>query len=213
MKKVIITIFASLTVFSLVMSFFLSNILGAFGMVTTSLATLQKLKSSEAVVQQLKKRHHTKKAKVTKKLAKRAGKKVTSATVAAATLGPIAVATVVTGLEIKNYCDDKRDLQEEANLLFGTNIEFDYKNCADEARKDSIEIYDDLKQSSVDAVASAFKKTTDYSSTVWSTTLETSKEGLDTAKSASISLYDKTITLLHRDEAEEVEETEAAHTD
>jgi len=136
-KTIFLTFSASITAFAIVCSLFLNPILGAFGLVTTSAATLRSLRASEQIVQQIKQRHQLKQARVAKKMAKQSGKRVASAALAAATLGTVAVAITVASLEIADYCENKKELQEDYNILYGTNRAFDLNQCLDAGKKNS----------------------------------------------------------------------------
>jgi len=134
MKTVFLTITATLTTISFAVTLFLNTILGAFGLVTTSIDTLNNLQSSHKVVEQMKTRHKAKKVDVTKKLAKRSGRRVASTALAAATIGTTAVVVTVVGFEIHDYCEDKESLQNDYNILYGTEVEFNFDKCVDEGK-------------------------------------------------------------------------------
>ena len=41
----------------------------------------------------------------------------------------------MTALEANDYCDEKRELQEDTDILNGTHTEFDYKASYEEGKK------------------------------------------------------------------------------
>ena len=202
MNKIFLTIISTLTISSLLMTMFLNSILGAFGMVATSFESFQKLKASQGIVQELIQRHEKKKINVSKNIVKRAGKKISVTTVAAATIGTVAVAAIITGLEIEDYCNEKKELHEEGQILFETSNEFNYKVCLEEAKADSIEIYNQLKESSFTAVSGAFKDSSEYTSHKWSVLVEEIKEKTSVALNASSSLVERAKELLSTDHAQ-----------
>ena len=104
MKTIFLTFTATLAALSFAATLFLNTILGTFGLVTTSVDTLNKLKSSQVVMDKMKTRHQAKRLTATKKLAKRSSRRVASASLAAATIGTVAVAITMTGFEIHDYC-------------------------------------------------------------------------------------------------------------
>jgi len=131
---------ASVTATMVAGALFLSSILGAFGLVTTSADNLGRLLASQQVVDKIKARHQAKKSRVTRRFAKRTGKRVASSAVAAATIGTVAVVAVVAGLEVVDYCDQKEALNEEANILYDRDEAFDYQFCLEEGMEESRQI-------------------------------------------------------------------------
>ena len=198
MKKILLSICSTLAIISMVFSLFLNTILGVFGLAATSVQSLQKLKASQEVVQRMTKRHETKKLKASKKIVKRAGKRIGAAAFAAATVGTVAVAAIVTGLEITDYCDEKEELQNDANILYGTDVEFNNRQCVAQAKDDSIAIYYELKSSSSTAVSTAFQKTSEYSAENWRCLVEASRESIDSTKEVTSSLVDRAKTWLSK---------------
>ena len=167
MKPVLLTFTTTLAALTFASTFFLNTLLGTFGLAATSIDTLNNLKSSQMVVDKMKTRHQLKKQALTKKLAKRSSRRVATASLAAATIGTAAVAITMTGFEIHDYCEDKASLQDEQNILFGTNNEFDFEACIDEGKIESKRILLDVKAAASEHVNNAINSTTQYSHEKW----------------------------------------------
>jgi hypothetical protein len=192
-KTIFVTFTATVAVVFLVASLFLNTILGAFGMAATSIETLQNLKTSQQIVERMKTRQAQKKLKVTKRFAKRPAKRIASAAVAAATVGTIGVAVAVTALEANDYCEEKRELQEDTDILNGTHTEFDYEACYEEGKKDLSSVLSQVKDSTVDAVANAWKSTAHYSTEKWVSIKESCSDALESTGTASSRLWDAAV--------------------
>jgi hypothetical protein len=158
---------ATLAAVSLAASLFLNSILGIFGLAATSVETLTKLRNSQQVLEKVKQHHATKKTRVANRLTKRSTKRVASTALAAATVGTVAVAIVMTGLELENYCDEKASLQDDDNLLYGTEIQFDYEQCLEESQEDANVILAEAKDTVTSSVSDAFEKTSEFSKETW----------------------------------------------
>jgi len=163
MKTIFLTFTTTIAAISFAATLFLNTILGTFGLVTTSVDNLSKLKSSQVVMDKMKDRHQIKKRDATKKLAKRSSRRVASASLAAATIGTIAVAVTITGFEIVDYCEDKESLHIDSNILYGTTAEFDFKACIEEGKSESKRILTDVKESSSQLVNEAMSSAVHYS--------------------------------------------------
>ncbi len=174
MKTIFFTFTITVAVIALTFTLFMNTILGLFGLAATSVKTMQQLKASRTIVEKMKTRHHQKKLKLTKRLAKRSSKRVAST----ATIGAVAVAVTMTSLEMADYCEEKEPLQEDENVLNGTAIEFDLDQCLEEAKKESKEILNDLKDSSVAAVSKAFNSTVEFSADKWAAIKEAGIQAL-----------------------------------
>jgi len=188
-KTIFLTFSASITIFAVVCSLFLNPILGAFGLVTTSAATLHSLRTSDKIVHQMKQRHKHKKTRIAKKMAKQSGKRVASAALAAATLGTVAVAITVASLEIADYCENKKELQEDYNILYDTNTVFDLNQCLDAGKKDSKAILDEVKNSTTAMLSDAMNVPAEYSSAKWHALKEASMQALNFTNSTAEALW------------------------
>ena len=167
MKSVLLTFTTTLAALTFASTFFLNTLLGTFGLAATSIDTLNNLKSSQIVIDKMKTRHHIKKQALTKKFAKRSSRRVASASLAAATIGTIAVAITMTGFEVHDYCEDKAALQDEQNILFGTTNEFDFEACINEGKIESKRILTDVKEAASEHVSKAIDSTAQYSHEKW----------------------------------------------
>ena len=189
MKAILLTFSATLAVVAIVATMFLNTILGAFGLAATSIDSLQNLQASQKVVERMKKRHSQKKLETTKKFAKRSTKRVTATALGAATIGTVAVAATMISFEVYDYCEEKKEMQEEENVLFGTNIDLDFNKCIEKGKEDSKSILSELKTSSVKAVSSAFSTTAQYSVEKWDAVRDASVEALQSTGAAAAGLW------------------------
>ena len=167
MKTIFLTFTATLAALSFAATLFLNTILGTFGLVTTSVDTLNKLKSSQVVMDKMKTRHQAKRLTATKKLAKRSSRRVASASLAAATIGTVAVAITMTGFEIHDYCEDQASLQIDNNILYGTTDEFNLDACLEQGKEESKRILTEVKQSASESVNNAIDSAAQYSNEQW----------------------------------------------
>lgn len=175
-KVIFTTITATFIVIAFVTSMFLNSILGIFGLISTSLDSFNSLQESKQIMGEIKKRHKTKKLNASKKFVKRSSKKIASAAVTAATIGTAGVVIVVAGFEVYDYCEDKKELLADENILFKTNKEFDYSKCLNDAQKDSNEIIILVKEAVPEIVASAWEDTKDISNETWESTKKISAD-------------------------------------
>jgi hypothetical protein len=154
MKAVISTLIVVLITSFIAIKFFFTSIFALFGYAALPIDNLQQLTHSKKVVQKMQNRHKTKSANVSKRFIKRSGKKVAVTAVSAATIGTVAVIGTLTYLEISQYCDEKRMLNEDANVLFDTHTEFDMNACLEQGKDDSAhfanEAWESVKESSND---------------------------------------------------------------
>ncbi|WP_321323988.1 hypothetical protein [Thiomicrorhabdus sp.] len=169
-KTIFITISTTLIVATFVVSTFLNGILGLFGLASTSTKTLNELRNSKQVVENMKKRHAEKKLAVSKKYVKRSSQKIASSAVAAATIGTAGVVVTIAGLEVYEYCEDKKELQEDENILFNKKEEFNFNECLIAANEDSKEIVTSVKKAVPEIVDQAWEDTKGFSSETWETT-------------------------------------------
>ena len=156
MKTIFWSVSVTLATVTLVASLFLNSVLGLFGLAATSVETLQELRSSQQVVEQLKHRHQKKKASVSKRLVKRSSKRIGATMLAAATVGTVAVAATVVGLEVADYCEEKQALNETEAILYGTDEGFDMEQCFDEGREELTSLLTDARDASIEAVLNTF---------------------------------------------------------
>ncbi len=191
-KTILLTFSVTLAATALAASLFFNTILGAFGLTTTSISALQNLKNSQLITERMKKRHKQKKIKTTKRFAARSGKRVASTALAAATIGTVAVVATMTYLEVSNYCEDKQDLQQDANILYGTEVEFDLNQCVKEGEEDSKRILSEVKEQSIETASSAFDNTVQYSAEKWAAIKTASMQALQATGDGASELWDST---------------------
>lgn len=159
--------------------FFFSNIFAFFGYAALPIEHLSKLTHSKNVVQKMQNRHKTKSANVSKRFIKRSGKKVAITAVSAATIGTVAVIGTLTYLEVSQYCDDKRVLNEDANILFDTHEAFDMQACLEQGKQDSAEFANE-----------AWKSIQNSGSEVLDSIEKSSDELLDPSRKATVELFE-----------------------
>ncbi|MBL4900527.1 MAG: hypothetical protein JKX76_13000 [Colwellia sp.] len=123
-------------------------------------------------------RNKAKSANVSKRFIKRSGKKVAVTAISAATIGTVAVIGTLTYLEISQYCEDKQQLNEEANILFDTDKQFDINACLEQGKQDSAHFANEAWQS--------IKET---SSDIINSIEQTSDELLDPSRKATTELF------------------------
>jgi hypothetical protein len=116
----------------------------------------------------IKDRHQAKNLNISKKFVKRSSNKIASSAVAAATIGTAGVVLTIAGLEIYDYCDDKRELLNDENILFDTNKEFNYTECLQSAKDDSAKIITLMQKSAPKTVYKAWQETKNFSQDKWS---------------------------------------------
>lgn len=139
-KPILATFFITLASLLLAAKLFFSSFLSALGYAAIPLEQLYKLKASTQIIEKLKVNHKTRKSKVTKRFAKRTGKKVGATAVSAATIGTVAVVGTLTYIELNEYCEQKHELLKEENILFNKNDSFNFSLCMEEAKADSSQI-------------------------------------------------------------------------
>lgn len=166
-KTIFLTVSVTLAVVGFVASMFLNTILGAFGLAATSIAAMNSLQASQRIVEKMKERHKHRKLDLAKQFVKRSSKRVGATALAAAIPNPKwavgAVIVVGTGLEVSQYCDQQREFQDDSNVLDGTDIDFDAKQCLEAGKEDAKAIWEEVKKSSTDGLTSAMKGSSKFS--------------------------------------------------
>ena len=166
-KTILITFTTTMGTLALAAFLFLNSILSMFGLAATSVGTLATLQASQRVVDTMKARHAQKKTRITKHFLKRSGRRMASTALAAATVGTVAVVAAMTTIEVSDYCDEKKALQDDANLLYGTNVEFDLDRCLDESAEDVKAIIAQATDAVTAKVSDAFDYTQQYGTKLW----------------------------------------------
>ena len=189
-KIILATVCVCIATGALVLNLFLTTILGTFGLAMTSVDKLQQMRQSQRVVDKMKARHADKKSALAKRHSKRAGKRIASTALAAATIGTVAVAVTMATIEVDDYCDEQRVLQDDANILYGTEVEFDLGQCVDQGLQDSAGLLSEVKHSAGQAVAEALESSAVYSAEAWQAVKQQGVDALQLAGDVAASLWD-----------------------
>jgi len=189
MKTIFLTFTTTVAALTFAASLFLSTVLGAFGLAATSVESLTKLQSSQKVVEKMKTRHKAKKLDVTKNFAKRSSKKIASTALAAATIGTVAVIVTVASIEVADYCEEKKSLQEDYNILYETTGEFDFDQCLKEGKEESKIVLDEIKNSTISSANAAIDSTVEYSNEQWLAIKEASANAYKSSEIATNELW------------------------
>jgi hypothetical protein len=179
MKVVFSTLMVTIMAGVIVVKFFFSSLLTFFGYAVLPIESLKNLTHSKKIVQKMQHRNKAKSANVSKRFIQRSGKKVAVTAVSAATIGTVAVIGTLTYLEISQYCEDKQVLNEDANILFDTDKQFDMSACLEQGKQDSAlfanEAWLSIKETSSDVLDSIE---------------QTSDEMLDPSRKATVELFE-----------------------
>jgi len=189
MKTIFLTFTTTVAALTFAASLFLSTVLGAFGLAATSVESLAQLQSSQKVVEKMKTRHKAKKLDVTKNFAKRSAKKIASTALAAATIGTVAVVVTVASIEVADYCEEKKSLQEDYNILYETTAEFDFDQCIKEGKEESKIVLDEIKNSTISSANAAIDSTVEYSNEQWLAIKEASAKAYKSSEMATNELW------------------------
>ncbi|MES9902801.1 MAG: hypothetical protein ABW168_08970 [Sedimenticola sp.] len=184
-KVVISTLSVTFATLAVAGTVFLNSILGMFDLALTSaesVQTINELKNSKQIVERMKTRNKDRKDAVPGKFLKRTGTKIASSAAAAATIGTAAVVVTVAAFEVESYCDDKKELHEDGNILNSTSDEFDYETCAKEATADTKRLMSSVKDSVTGSVADAWESTKDYTAESMTGVEESSSETWEKTK-------------------------------
>jgi len=179
MKTVLSTLIISIFTAFIVVKLFFSSIFALFGYAALPIDSLNSLTHSKKTMQTMQKRHKTKSANVSKRFIKRSGKKVALTAASAATIGTVAVIGTLTYLEITQYCDEKRVLNEDANILFDRNDKFDMQACLEQGKQDSAHFAN-----------AAWKSVKESSSGFADEIGKSSDELLDPSRKATVELFE-----------------------
>ena len=179
MKAVLSTLITIVFSTFIAVKFFFASIFSFFGYAALPVEKLAGLNHSQKVVQKMQTRHKEKSANVSKRFIKRSGKKVAITAASAATIGTVAVIGTLTYLEISQYCDEKRILNEDANILFGTHEAFDMQACLEQGKQDSANFANE-----------AWQSVKDSSSQIFDEIEKSSDELLDPSRKATAELFE-----------------------
>ena len=87
------------------------------------------------------------------------------------------------------YCDQKRTLQEDANVLYGTDVTFDLEQCLNESADDAKAIIDEATDTLSTKVSDSFNATANYGSRVWSDIKAAARKAVDYTDSNFTNLW------------------------
>ena len=94
--------------------------------------------------------------------------------------------------EFYDYCEEKKDFQEDTNMLNGTNEEFNYEQCIEEGYDDSKVLMAELKNYSAESVSSVFNTNMQYSGEKWDAIKEASVQALESTGETAGEIWDAT---------------------
>ena len=190
MKTILLTSSVTASAMALIFALFLSPILGRFGLVATSVETMQGLTAASRVVEKMRLRQAAKKARIKNRFAKRASRRVSSLALAASTIGTAAVVVTMVGLEVADYCEEKRELMVDEGILNGSAVSFDFEQCLEEGKAEAEGLVEELEESSLQAASSAIDATSEYGRMKWSALKRAYAEAIESATSASYDMWD-----------------------
>ncbi len=179
MKAVLSTVIVIGFSIFIAVKFFFTSIFALFGYAALPIENLNSLTHSKNIVQKMQKRHKIKSSNASKRFIKRSGKKVAVTAASAATIGTVAVIGTLTYLEVTQYCDEKRGLNEDANILFDTQEEFDMQACLEQGKQDSAQFANE-----------AWQNVKSSSSDVFDSIEKSSDELLDPSRKATVELFE-----------------------
>jgi hypothetical protein len=151
-KKIIFTFSATAAVLSFCFYLFITPLLGLFNLTTVSIGKLQQLEASQAIFSRLKEQHGIKKKTARKKYITKLGKKLGSSSVAAATIGTVAVAATTVYFATIDYCEQQEEILAFDNVVESENIVFDHDKCLDLAKADAMEIISDVQPPTINDI-------------------------------------------------------------
>jgi hypothetical protein len=183
-RTVALSVAATLAVVAVAATLLLDPILGLFGLAATPVDTLERLRASDRIVAQLKERNARRQAEVSEKFVQQAGQRVASTSVAAATVGPVAVAMATVSIEAERYCDERQALQQQADLLNGTETAFDRERCFEEAKRDMQAILEELRRTGSKALSEALEASARFSEETWARIRVLTEQALESASEA-----------------------------
>ncbi len=179
MKAVLLTLIFTGCALFVTAKFFFANVLALFGYAAMPLTELAHLTQAKQIVHKMQKRHKSKSANVSKRFIKRSGKKVAVTAVSAATIGTVAVIGTLTYLEISHFCEEKRTLNDDANILFGENDSFDMQACLSQGKHDSANFANE-----------AWQQVKNSSQEIYSSIEQSTDELLDPSRKATVELFE-----------------------
>jgi hypothetical protein len=195
-KVVIPTVVATLAVAFVAGWAFLHPLLGAVGLAAVPRATLERLHASDRAVDALRQRNAQERAELDREFAQRAARHVASTTIAAATVGPPAVAMATMTVEAGRYCERKEALVRDADLLLGTTTAFDRERCFEDAKRESVAILDEVKRTASKAASEALDLSARVGDEAWSKLREAGRQAFESAAVAMDAAVDAAVDKL-----------------
>lgn len=189
LKKILLAIWATASVLVIVAMFSFNALLNLAGWALVSAKHLTDLRQSQQVVENMKDRHAKKKKSARNRFAKKATKKLSVTTAAAATVGTVAVVSATSYFLIDDYCDEQQDLHVEENLLYGGDEDFTWENCLQEGTEDMKGIVADVKASSTEAVSTAMDASAEFGREKWAAIREAAGTALDATNENATELW------------------------
>lgn len=191
-KTMLLTSSGTLIIIFLSSWLFLNSLLATFGLAATSIHTLKNLHASQNVVNHMKQRHQVKKRHLTNAFTKRSAKKIASTALAAATIGTVAVAITMVSLEVSDYCEQKKSLHEDENILYTTDSTFDFDQCINDGQEDSKRLWQQVMDTTSNSVNQALNAPIELSDQAWLDIKRAFQHALDTTNQANNDLWDST---------------------
>jgi hypothetical protein len=88
------------------------------------------MKAAQATLEKIRSHNESKKAVAKKKMAQKAGKRLSTGVIASATVGSLLVSATSIGFLVQDYCDEQKEIHELDAMLDGSTSNFDFAECA-----------------------------------------------------------------------------------
>ncbi len=139
------------------------------------------LKKQQTKFNLLQKNLTAKELNLSKLFVKRTSRKITASALSAITVGTVAVITTVGILEADDYCEEKKVLLQEENILNDTNKPFDIKTCLAMAKHDVGVISNAVKESLTGKFGQNWHNIKNASAEKWGNIRETANQNIGQA--------------------------------
>jgi hypothetical protein len=166
-KIIALSVTMTISACALVVYLFMTPILGLFSLTTTTVANLHKLEASNAILSRLRDRNKLAKEQLKKKYLAKLGKKLSSSTIAAATIGTAAVAASTVYFAASEYCERQEELLALENELESKNDTFDQEKCLDLAKDDAAELLATVRAPNLADLVEIKEEVISFSSDNW----------------------------------------------
>jgi len=150
----------------LVIGIFISALIG-YGFAKYKGYVLAPVAAISAVyaLDKLKTRNAEKKKNFNQMTTKKMGKRIATQTIAAGTVGTVAVLGLVTAYAVDDYCEELKDIHEVDALIKGELTEFDFEFCMQTTKQsteawinEAVEYSKEKSESIIDGLKSKFKE-------------------------------------------------------